>query len=58
MAEEKQKFNIKWFKEEDVSDLKAWAEVNNFHIYEIVADDKHCLMYASKKFHRDWTTIN
>lgn len=57
-SEEKPKFNIKWFKQDDVSNLKAWAEVNNFHVDEIVADDKDCLMYASKKFHRDWTKLS
>jgi len=44
------KMNILWFKENVSNDsLESWAEVNNFHIDEIVSNNDKCMLYASKK---------
>ena len=53
--------NIAWQKETDIGGLdglSAWADVMNVHVDEMITDHKECLMYASKKFHRDWTKLS
>ena len=39
--------NIKWCEQKQINDLESWAEVNNYHIDDVIAENANCLMYAS-----------